>query len=88
MASEDAADKWYERRVAERKEKIVRGIRRLADDIERAEPNSTVNAGHRFSTMASNIVHEMTWGIANLHLDILVEACGSADELERAASTA
>lgn len=67
----------YEEKVAD----MVVSLRSLADRIERdAAPTPNHVSVPRFAWAAHNVIHEVTWAMANLNLDSLVVLAAEADE--------
>jgi hypothetical protein len=73
-------DERYHEKIAE----MARRLRTLADDIERKgnarEFKSVLTPRH--VNAATNVVHALAWGMANLNADGLVQAAGDADGAE------
>lgn len=59
---------------------VVAGLRRVADDVERqgAKTANRVDAPEH-GWAAHNVIHEITWGVANLNLSALILAAAEAD---------
>jgi hypothetical protein len=78
-----AAVERYDERLAD----IVRRLRRLADDVEReGSPRESFvgwRKGRRDYVYASQrVIHEVAWGIANMHMDLLVDAADDLHSVE------
>lgn len=62
---------------------VAAGLRRMADEVDRRADGFTAESSmllpNRNSRAASEVVHSVMWGIANLNLDALVDAAGRAD---------
>jgi hypothetical protein len=82
----------YDEKVA----RIVKSLHDIADRVERegrAHPNVTRSGDPRpdYLNAASGVIHEVTWGLANLNLDGLVSMAADvhhARELEAAQNVA
>lgn len=69
----------YEQRLAY----TAHALRRLADRIEqegKPHPRTLENKTLPYSYAAGHVVHEITWGVANLNLETLLYWAASADE--------
>lgn len=76
----DRQSAHYQERVV----KVIVGLRDLADRVEREGSRVTNKVslpGHGWA--AHKVLHEVTWGFANLNLDGLVLAACEADEAAR-----
>lgn len=66
-------------------EKAAKKLRDMADEVEREaavkEDVFTGKLSHMRS--AQNIVHVVTWGVANLHLDTIMSVACEADEANK-----
>lgn len=60
---------------------IARALRILAGRIEEYVVPEPQTPG-RFTDVAGLILHDVTWGVANLNLDRLVGIAGEADRAE------
>ncbi len=59
--------------------RIAAQLRSLADRVERQKPAMSVRSAHPYASLASDIIHEVTWGVANLNLSSLTEAAADAE---------
>jgi len=78
MSNEQYGAKFMREGVARR----VRRLRDLADRIERDGENGIVRAEAgkgTYGTVASNLLHEVTWGVANLNIETLLATATDAD---------
>lgn len=79
-AAEDRAANFP--RVVKR---VADALRRLADEVEREgelwEPTDFDRAPLRHVKAASRVLHTVTWGVANLNVEAVVEAAAEADAL-------
>jgi len=67
-------------RFVDRAVEVADALRRLAADVERdARLQPAREAQSQHAVVAQRIVHTVTWGVANLHLDMLVTLAGDAD---------
>lgn len=69
---------YYCRRLAA----VADGLRKLADHVEHeGTPRPTVGTTGtpRFSQAAYSAFHAITWGLANLNAESLIDAAGRAD---------
>lgn len=66
-------------------QKAAKKLRDMADEVEREatvkEDVFTGKLSHMRS--AQNIVHRVTWGFPNLHLDTLIQVASEADEARK-----
>lgn len=71
-----------EKSFAARATAIADGLRKIAERVEReARDVNPPNRG-RFHYRAERIMHEITWGIANLHIEDLLQCAEWADDRE------
>jgi len=67
-------------RQIERKCDIANGLRRVADQIDQAEPHTSLKTlTTRYGPQAKEVLHILFWGVANLNVDAFV---GQAAELD------
>ena len=76
MRQKDWAQQRYEGHV----DRIARDLRYLADRVERTGHNARPERSNTYSTAACDVLHEITWGVANLNLDNLLNAALDADD--------
>lgn len=70
-------------RLQTKKDTIAQKLRAMADEIDRI-PVIDAAGDHRPPTaIVAQVVHAVTWGVANLHLDSLVTHAGSIEETRR-----
>ena len=55
----------------EKIESIAHKLRRLAEEVEREA--AKLDSPGKAPSAVSNVMHSVTWGVANLNLDILVD---------------
>lgn len=71
----------------DRMHRVANGLRDLADEVERhaARGERRYESGNGMSwvLLASDVVHKVTWGVANLNLDGIVANARDADEAIR-----
>ena len=76
----------YARRV----QTMVKGLKNLADEIEREAMRPAVRHSDKYDEKVSygdaahRVIHSLHWGIANLHYDGIVQAAADADYALRA----
>lgn len=65
----------------EKKAYIATQLRRLADEIERVEPSKGLGAHPypNYAGAAYTVVHTITWGLANMHIDGLAKDAAEID---------
>lgn len=54
--------------------KIARGLRRMADDVERETGRRIGEDGTGLDRAVVNVIHTVTWGVSNLNLSGLVSS--------------
>lgn len=77
------------RRYDARTKQIATSLRDLADKVERdAEPRArfALTPGTEAVAAASQVVHDITWAVANLDLDGLLTVASLVDEMTREAA--
>lgn len=73
-----------ERRLLDRIAETAAGLRKVADEIERdavryADGPTSIRKRTPLSHLTSRVVHRVTWGVANLGLDLLGDDAAEAD---------
>jgi hypothetical protein len=79
MRQKDWAQQRYEGHV----NRIAEGLRSLADRVERTGHSPRPGRSNTYSTAACDVLHDVTWGVANLNLDNLLNAALDADDTGR-----
>lgn len=75
-------------RLTKQVAKVVAGLRRIADQVEREAARDILDAAgqrHEWSTYTgavSRIEHQISWGVANLHVSSLIQTAGDADRAQ------
>lgn len=77
-----SAEQWQADQMRRAVARIVADLRRLGDEVER-EANAIGRVGElEFNTYgyaASQIIHAVTWGMANLSLERIAQCAADAD---------
>lgn len=55
--------KFHEEKIRERVKKVVNGLHKIANDIERSSSEENL------FRMVEDVQHTIFWGVANLHID-------------------
>lgn len=83
MDDQEVADRLIDHMITrqdERRRAIANGLRRLADDVDAADPRKDLRTLRvNYGAQAKDILHIVFWGIANLNIDGFV---GEAAELD------
>jgi hypothetical protein len=78
LSAEEYGAKFLREGVAQR----VRRLREMADRIESEAKQNIARAESgqgTYGRVVGSLVHEITWGIANLHLETLMSTATDAD---------
>lgn len=68
-------EQFYADRLAEKVVGVAESLRRIADSIEREAKEIRA---HDYADTATQVIHEVTWGVANLSLGQLVTCTADA----------
>lgn len=85
MSADSAETSWRDKDYQARLERIARALERLATRVtyEGSRLTPPVGGGGRYASSAASVVHDVFWGLANLHLDALTLAAAECDLAER-----
>lgn len=75
-------DSHYAERVEDKIFRIANNLRRLADEVEREAARLNQFAAKDIPAggeTASNVVYAVAWGMANLNLNLLIQAAADYD---------
>lgn len=71
------------RRFDDRVDEIASRLRRLADEVEREASSNNRVGMPSYGWKASQIIHSITWGVANMNLSALVAVAAEVDAAGR-----
>lgn len=82
MSLDADVQQYHARRFDERVGVLVQSLRGMADDVERrgaASPTLREPNDPDYVRAATTVIHTVTWGLANLNLDGLIEDAAKAN---------
>lgn len=79
----ETVEQFHAKFLTESIDKTVDGLRRLADRVE-AEATRVPKVGSgpgrgTYAAIAADVIHDITWGVANLQLERLCTEAAAAD---------
>lgn len=76
-------ESWERKFLEEKIDSAAAGLERIAEDIRRKKNSIDRPYFASYVNLVSEIIHEVTWGVANLNLEVMLRGATAAD-LDRA----
>lgn len=78
----ETEEQWHAKFLTDSIDSIAVGLRTLAERVERLRVDVPMVGGPgraTYAQIAAQVVHEITWGVANLHIERPIGEAAAAD---------